>query len=113
TGDLSLIAGWDGATGAGTGLTFVADATGTTGRLDNLAIDFGAVSFGNNQGDIFIGDGTQGSGGIAVGSRNGATTVLARNLSLRGSDNSGSGHVQIGFKATDNTGAFNINGGIE
>jgi len=99
-GDMTFAAGWDGATG------WVPGAT----TADTSAI-ITANAFGAAGGDVIIGNGTQASG-IAVGSRNGTTTVLADNLSLTGGS-SVLGFAQLGFQASNQGAAYDINGAID
>src|SRR5690606_28821575 len=77
SGGLTAVAGWDGATGFGPG-----------SGVHVGAVDFGDFvsqvgSYGNGNGSIYVGDGTQGSG-IAVGSRAGATQMAAHGLHVLG-----------------------------
>ncbi|MEX0866306.1 MAG: hypothetical protein WD030_03040, partial [Pirellulales bacterium] len=96
-GDVNLVAGWDG-------------MSGVVNPLDSL--DFGPFAptdfltedvedtdlFGNDDGSIFIGDGTQASG-VAVGSAFGGTNAFGHDLVLRGSDTA-SAYAQLGFQHT-------------
>ena len=83
SGDVNLVAGWDG-------------ATGSTDPFNVAAIYAAPTSYGNNAGSVYIGDGTQ-TAGIAVGSRLGSTSVAAANLTLRASDTTIGGFAQLGF----------------
>jgi mucin-19 len=88
-GDVNVVAGWDG-TSAFDATTFAAaDVTSTT-------------LFGNSNGSVFIGDGTQASG-VAVGSRRGNTNMFAHDVTLQGGTG-GDGHgrfAQLGFQITN------------
>ncbi len=88
-GDLNIVTGWDGATAFNAGTFAAADVLNT-----NL--------FGNNNGSIFIGDGTQ-ARGIVVGSRRGNTNVFAYDVNLQGGNDAGFNRrfAQLGFQITD------------
>lgn len=98
TGEVSAVAGWDGHTGM-TGvlpsgeLDFV---THVPARIFNIApVIADEDSWGNNEGVVMIGDGTQTSA-ASVGSARGATTVLGHAVELHGSDVALHGFAQIG-----------------
>jgi len=100
SGDLTLVAGWDGTTEApgGSGIT-PSSAAVDTGNLVATANSFG------NGGDILLGDGTQGNL-IAVGSQSGTTTALTRDLKLTGG-NAGLPVAQLGYRF-DGTGDIEV-----
>jgi hypothetical protein len=110
TGDVALVAGWDGVTQAPAGNGIQPGAT-----FDFATLTATAGAFGNNNGSIFIGDGTQ-ARSIAVGSRFGATDAAGFDLALRGSDNAAAAmnqrFVQLGFRADQAAAGFNIAGTI-
>ncbi len=83
TGDVNLVAGWNGVTGApgGSGVQNVGAA------FDMAAIFSSLVSYGQGGGSLFV------SNGAAVGSRNGVTNVAAWDVNI-GSD---SDFAQIGY----------------
>ncbi|WP_145362915.1 choice-of-anchor Q domain-containing protein [Stratiformator vulcanicus] len=85
TGDINVVAGWDG-------------STGLTGTTFNIAAVFADDStYGIGGGSVAIGDGNQ-ANGIAVGSKTGATNVAATDLELTGNDAASSdGFAQLGF----------------
>ncbi len=82
SGDVNVVAGWDGIT------TDIATILGD----DTI--------FGIGGGSVFVGDGTQ-TGGIAVGSRFGSTNVAAHDLTIDGSDTTNSAYAQLGFRVSD------------
>lgn len=85
TGDVTLVAGWDGSTG------WTSPAT----TADTAAI-VNAGAYGGGTGDISIGTSTQ-TTGISVGSRDGTTTALGQNMYLV-SSTSDDGFAQLGFR---------------
>lgn len=107
-GDIYIVAGWDGATPFNA-KTFLAADVATTSL------------FGNSDGSVYIGNGVH-RVGIAVGSRNGSSNVLASSLNITGSSHrdttsvvySGADYVfaQLGFRAENNGVEFDITGGI-
>ncbi|MEC5125122.1 hypothetical protein VSU19_00045, partial [Verrucomicrobiales bacterium BCK34] len=108
SGDVTVIAGWNGS-------QYTAGAPGTAETGNVTFSDFinNPVSYGNASGGatgaVIIGDGTQ-SSGIAVGSRDGVTSVAANTVALRGGDTGGNGdnvYAQIGF-AGAGTGNLNV-----
>ncbi len=100
-GDLNLIAGWDGVTPFNTATFLNADVTNTT-------------LFGNNNGSVFIGDGSQ-TTGIAVASRNGSNNVFAYDVNLQAGNGAGSDgrFAQLGFQISDGValGGFDLDPG--
>jgi filamentous hemagglutinin family protein len=92
-GDITLVAGWDG-------------ATGVTG---SAPVSFSAIlanpsSYGSNQHSVTIGDATQGAI-VSVGSANGSTNIAAYALNLR----SGNAAAQLGYRSTTPvTGTFHL-----
>ncbi len=112
-GNVNLIAGWNTAgdlpqmdalsaspfytAGSGVALGKI-----TLPAFNGLTIPTGTAGYGNNNGSVFLGDGTQTSA-IRIGSREGVTTVLGHAVTL----NAGTGadaDTQIGFY-TDGSGA--------
>jgi len=96
-GNITLVAGWDGATAYDQAAFDAADLSATT-------------LFGNHAGSVKIGDGGQ-AAGVAVGSRMGATRVYADDLNLTGSSVA-DGYAQLGFRASDLGAGYAINGGL-
>ncbi len=87
-GDLNVVAGWDGTTAYSTDVFLDEDVLSTT-------------VYGQNEGSVFIGDGTQ-SAGIAVGSRSGETNVFGYDVNLQGGNGAGDGRfAQLGFQVTN------------
>ena len=82
TGDINVVAGWDGSTGIYKpgDLATPSDAMFRMSEIVNNP----EGSYGVDQGSVKIGDGTQ-YDGIAVGSRSGETNIYAYNLELNGS----------------------------
>ena len=100
-GDLNIVAGWDGVTPFDTATFSAADVLNTT-------------LFGNNNGSVLIGDGSQVSG-IAVASRNGSNNVFAYDVNLQagiGAGNDGR-FAQLGFQISDGIalGGFDLDPG--
>ena len=97
SGNVNLVAGWNGSAGLNIG-----------GTSFNAATLLGiANSYGQNNGSVTIGDGTQGSG-IAVGSAGGQTNIAANNLTLTGSNNSNGAFAQVGYAGGDASGAITV-----
>ncbi|MDQ3623104.1 MAG: hypothetical protein M3463_11525, partial [Verrucomicrobiota bacterium] len=92
-GAVNLVAGWDGVTEApgGSGIQPIAAPFNIANIVSTPS------SFGNADGVVFIGDGTQ-AAGIAVGSRSGTTTVAGFQLLLSGSTSAVQGFSQLGFQ---------------
>ena len=109
SGDLNVVAGWDGTTG----LSLVAPplaGTGTppqTSAALNIA-DFtgNSATYGNSSGNITVGNAAAATSGIAVGSRNGTTTLLANNLTIAGRSGAFADRfAQVGFRDVSSGGA--------
>ncbi len=98
-GALNLVAGWDGATGAGAANLDFALFTGTPS------------SYGNNGGSILIGSGAQ-SSAIAVGSRFGATNAAGFGMTITGSGGNNTASAQFGFRPAEGV-ATDIAGPIQ
>ena len=96
SGNLNLVAGWDGSTGA----------SGTNFDLFTA----NPASFGNQFGAITIGNGSQGAK-VAVGSRLGKTNVAGYGLTLTGSGGSNGAFAQLGFAPV--SGNLNAGGSIQ
>ncbi len=89
-GDINIVAGWDGTTVFNAATFLAADVTATT-------------LFGNSNGVVTIGDGSQ-IAGIAVGSRSGATNAFGRDVILQAGNGAGADRfAQLGFQITDGT----------
>lgn len=100
-GAINIGAGWDGTTGR--------TATPGVGPLMNFAaIQALPSSYGNLNGSVIIGSGTQITS-IAVGSSGGSTNVAAYALTVQAGTTSAFGIAQLGYRnATVGTGAFNV-----
>lgn len=100
SGNMTIVAGWNAADDGTTGWS-AGGTTADTSVLDNTG------NYGLGTGDIFIGDGNQ-AAGISVGSRDGTTTALARNVSLTGGGlGTFSIYSQLGFRGAA-TGDINV-----
>ncbi|MBV5316493.1 MAG: filamentous hemagglutinin N-terminal domain-containing protein, partial [Desulfobulbaceae bacterium] len=73
TGAVNVVAGWDGTTGV------------SGGMVDMTALAANSNAYGQNAGSVVIGDGTQ-TTGISIGSKDGVSTVLTNDLTLKGSN---------------------------
>jgi filamentous hemagglutinin family protein len=96
-GDVSLVAGWDGFTGA-------------AGSAFDV-IRSNPASFGNASGTITIGTGNQ-TGGVAIGSRFGKTNAAASGMTLTGSGAANRAYAQLGYATAYSSGA-NVAGSIQ
>ncbi len=88
TGDLNLVAGWDGSSGF----------SGSSGVAANSTVNWAAFnsnSYGNGSGSVFIGDGTHATG-LAFGSSGGTTSIMAYGVDLTGSSTANA-YSQVGF----------------
>ena len=106
TGAVSLVAGWDGTTGLAATDNVPLEAK----DLDVAAVFADTGSFGNNGGNISVGDGTQ-TTGIAVGSRLGNTNLASVDLNVT----AGSGTVdyaQVGYRIDSLTPNADASGAI-
>lgn len=104
-GDVNLVAGWNGMTGFAPINALPQPMT----AADMNAVFANQMSFGNNNGSINIGDGTQ-LLGIAVGSRFGDTNVAGFDLNVTAGNAGIAPFAQLGSrKALAN---FDINGDI-
>ncbi|MCR9118798.1 MAG: filamentous hemagglutinin N-terminal domain-containing protein, partial [bacterium] len=108
-GDLSLVAGWDGATGFPTATPNMQIISGT---FDFAAVTADPTSYGIAGGSVSIGNGMQ-TAGIAVGSRFGATNVAADALTVTGSNTTAEGFAQLGFRHDETMANFDIDGSID
>jgi len=97
-GDINLVAGWDGTTGlpATTGTVF-SGYTFNAIPFDNVNVNDAASLYGNDDGSVFIGDGTQ-TAGVAVGSRSGTTRVYGYDLSILAGSGDIGRYAQLGFQ---------------
>ncbi|MCG8599528.1 MAG: hypothetical protein MI807_05255, partial [Verrucomicrobiales bacterium] len=113
-GDVFLVAGWN-----GSGATFNGTVTYSGGDfcLPEIAVgqatfDFNTcANFGNNNGDVLIGNANQASG-VAVGSRQGINGAGAYGLTLQASNSTEDSHTQFGFRTNGSgqaTGAVDVN----
>ena len=116
-GDVNLVAGWDGTTGALAFDAAVFDGAALAsqnlfGQNSGAAYIYDGVST-DASGSVFIGDGTQ-FDGVAVGALAGATRVYARDLVLTGTSNvdSSYGFAQLGYDAFDTGVGFAFDGPI-
>lgn len=105
-GQINAVAGWDGSTGFSATL----NSQQQTGDMNMTAVLADTVSFGNNDGSVFIGDGNQTSG-VAFGSRDGETTVAAHDVTIH-SGNGGRDYAQIGYRIDSRTANSNSSGDI-
>ncbi len=103
-GDINLVAGWDGITGASTFDSGVFDAAtlGSQtlfGKATNAAYVLNGVPF-DTTGSVFIGMDTM-QDGVGVGALTGDTRVYANSVVLRGSDNADAfnSFAQLGYNA--------------
>ena len=85
-GNLNIVAGWDGVTVSPAAFA-AADVTNTT-------------LFGNNNGSVFIGNGSQ-TTGVAIGSRSGNTNVFGYDVALQGGTGADGRFAQLGFQVTN------------
>lgn len=111
-GDINLVAGWDGATGipATTGTVFNGYTFNAT-PFDNVNVNDAASLYGNDDGSVFIGDGTQTSG-VSVGSRSGTTRLYGYDLSiLAGSGDTGR-YAQLGFQVLGAGETYELTGAL-
>ncbi|MDF1824134.1 MAG: filamentous hemagglutinin N-terminal domain-containing protein, partial [Verrucomicrobiales bacterium] len=92
-GDINIVAGWDGTTAYDTATFAAVDVNATNSTL-----------FGNGNGSVIVGDGTQ-TAGIAVGSRSGTTNVFGHDVVLQGANADApigdSNFSQLGFRISD------------
>lgn len=101
-GAVTLVSGWDGATGLP-----------VAPQADFATIAANDGSYGNNGGSVFIGR-TAVTAAVAVGSRYAATNVAGSNVSLIGSNSSGGAFALLGSRMnpsgaqTDADGAINV-----
>ena len=122
-GDVNLVAGWDGTTGASGFDAAVFDGAALAsqslfGQNTGAAYSYNGVS-NDASGSVFIGDGNRFIGGglfagVAVGALSGATRVYARDLVLAGSSNpDGSfGFAMLGYNANGFGAGFSLDGAI-
>ncbi len=95
TGQVNAVAGWDGTHGLN------ADGSITIGTI----IGTGSY-YGNSSGSIFVNNGA-GTQGVALGSKDGATTVAGYNATLA-APNVASAYAQLGYVTAASTGTLNI-----
>jgi filamentous hemagglutinin family protein len=98
-GAVNLVAGWDQTTADPGGAAGTAVNPG--GAFNIAAITGNAASYGNNNGSVFINN-AAGTQGVAVGSKDGTTTVAGYDLALRGG-NSNDEYAQLGYRLTGGT----------
>ncbi|MFC1643597.1 filamentous hemagglutinin N-terminal domain-containing protein [Chlamydiota bacterium] len=98
-GALNIVAGWDEVTPS----AYTNTITANPGGAFNIAAILGDTnSYGNNNGSIIIGDGTQ-SESIAIGSKDGTTTLAGYDLLIQ-AGNTASDYAQIGYHGAAATG---------
>jgi filamentous hemagglutinin family protein len=102
SGAINIAAGWDGVTG-------LAATPGNGPSMNFAAIEALPSGYGNNQGTVNIGSGSQ-TVSIAVGSAGGATQIAAYALNVNASTTTAAGIAQVGYRGVvGGTGAFDIN----
>ena len=106
TGAVSLVAGWDGTTGLAATDNMPLEAK----DLDVAAVFANTASFGNNGGNIAVGDGTQTSG-IAVGSRFGDTNLAGFDLNVTAGSTT-QDYAQVGYRIDSSTANADASGAI-
>ena len=116
TGNVNLVAGWDGSTGlnasAQNSTVFAPGTLGGSSAALTFSISdvISANAFGHNGGSVQIGNGAQTSG-VAVGSANGSVTIAAAFLTLKASTAAISGgYAQLGFNTAGTS--LDTTGGI-
>ncbi|HUB98152.1 MAG TPA: hypothetical protein VL993_19670 [Stellaceae bacterium] len=97
TGEVNLVAGWDGSSGL----------TGSAPFFSTAALLASPNSYGQNGGSVTIGTTTTTSG-VDVGSAGGATMVAGDNITLQGSNVANAGFAQIGYSGTGATGNVTV-----
>lgn len=108
SGDITLVAGWDGVTGVPAGAGVISPATPPSASL------FVGNTFGGNMGSITIGDDGQ-QAAVAVGSREGTTHASAYGVSLLARDRTTTPSdvfAQFGYRSNDSnavTGNLSMN----
>lgn len=117
SGDVTLVAGWDGLTGGAVFDPSVFDAADLASQtLFGTASGASYSIFSTTtqaSGSVFIGDGNQ-FRSISVGARSGATRVYANDLVLQGSSNADGfgGFAQLGYHVASGGATFDVNGAI-
>jgi filamentous hemagglutinin family protein len=105
TGDINLVAGWDGSTGI--------SGNATNGQSNGTGVNMSAIlsgndAYGNNNGAVTIGyTGASGNGTIAVGTEGGTTIVAAQDLNVGVAGNS-TANMQLGFAGNNGAGDIDI-----
>ncbi len=107
-GNINLVAGWDGVTGAPTGAVDPAGVASTSQDSINGPIDFadlstlGGAMFGTpGDGDVFI-NGQGNDQAVQVGSRFGETNVIANNLNIIVPDGGSERFAHLGYRPSTN-----------
>lgn len=102
SGDIHLVSGWDGTT---------AFDLAIFNAFSSVASLTAATPFGNNNGTVSLGDGTQTSS-ITIGSKEGTTAVFGFNIVIT-AGNGGTGRfAQLGFQSSDQGSSYTISGTI-
>lgn len=109
TGGIYIVSGWDGVTLFD--LTNYAATTAASITTSLVASVTTSTLFGNNRGEIRIGDGSQ-AAGISIGSREGVTVLFGGRLSITGANTGNGGFAQLGFQSSNQGSRFNILGRI-
>ena len=124
-GDLNIVAGWDGSTGAGIGELLAGsfdagafdapalDSQTLFGQSTGLAYSYNGTS-ALTSGSVFLGYDTA-TNGIAVGAKSGTTRVYTRNLSITGAsaaDYTG-GFAQLGYNVNGTGDQGTVSGNIQ
>jgi len=110
TGDLNLVAGWNGSTGINGGAGV---GTFLNAGVPDFSIDFGALesdatAWGQNLSEITVE--ATGSSPVAVGSRAGNTNLLAYGANIVGSSTDADAYARVGYVPQLNT--FSSLGGL-
>lgn len=98
TGNVSLVAGWDGTTGLVETISNTANPPITALSLDTVAVGADANAFGNNGAGVAVGNA---AAAVAVGSRAGSTTVLGDSVTLTAGTGGADQYAQIGYRGTN------------
>ena len=109
TGGIYIVSGWDGVTLFD--LTNYAATTAASITTSLVASVTTSSLFGNNRGEIRIGDGSQ-TTGISIGSKEGVTVLFGGRLSITGANTGNGGFAQLGFQSSNQGSRFNILGRI-
>lgn len=108
-GAVNVAAGWDSLTGLLRTIDHNNCPPIAALSIDYAQIEANDLAFGNNNGSVVIGDGSQ-TTALAVGSANGDTNVLGYGIDLTGSSAANGASAQIGFNENAYFAATGING---